>query len=406
MRFEKILCIADPLRKIRAFPEGFFDLMREPIAQGAGFDIGHPAGGPQPHSMSAGFCLERFRQLSTLGSGDCKDDWAATYFKLPDQALEYFLAHIPANSLLLCFEMPAWLKDACSARAIAYLDVRVSPLRFARDLYIALRTNVEPLYQRLSDTALSNEELRLEAGALAANVRMHRRRYEEVGQPGPSLGRSLVFIGQAPYDASLLTPSGVPLRCEQLIEQLLQRLDGRRLLHKPHPLSMEFGVTERQTLERLTGLPVATCHLNAYQLLTCDDDVELIGLSSGLLQEAAWFGRAAHTLFRPYVPLATPGVMDLEYFQQVHFANWCSPGFWHRLLAPQRTPPLLDKLPGLPLHYGRETLDQWWDYAKVLTWQRALPNEIFLRAGGQQLRNELSQLQCTVEQMSATVDDN
>ncbi|MBH3388569.1 hypothetical protein I5S62_05455 [Pseudomonas putida] len=60
MRFEKILCIADPLRKIRAFPEGFFDLMREPIAQGAGFDIGHPAGGPQPHSMSAGFAWSVF----------------------------------------------------------------------------------------------------------------------------------------------------------------------------------------------------------------------------------------------------------------------------------------------------------------------------------------------------------
>ncbi len=109
----------------------------------------------------------------------------------------------------------------------------------------------------------------------------------------------------------------------------------------------------------------------------------------------------------PYVPLATPGVMDLEYFQQVHFANWCSPGFWHRLLAPQRTPPLLDKLPGLPLHYGAgKPSTSGGIGAKVLTWQRALPNEMFLRAGGQQLRNELSQLQCTVEQMSATVDDN
>ncbi|WP_455886677.1 hypothetical protein [Pseudomonas rustica] len=406
MRFDKILCIADPLRNTRAFPEGFFDLLHEPIAQGADFDIKHLAGGQHPHALLPGFCLEHFRQLSAGDAGDWKERWGATYFKLPDQALEYFLAHLPPGSLLLCFEMPAWLSEACTAREIPYLDIRVSPLRFARDLYIAMRTNVETLYRRISAAAVSCEELRLEAGALAANVRMHRRRFEEFGQTGPSLGRSLVFVGQAPYDASLLTPSGTPLRCQQLIDDLLERVDGRRLLHKPHPFSMEFGATERQMLESVSGLQVEICNMNAYQLLTSDDDVQLIGLSSGLLQEASWFGKTAHTLYRPYVPLASPDILDLELFQQVHFAAWCSPGFWHRLLSPHRAAPALDKLPTLPHNYGRETLDQWWDYSKVLTWQRALPHESFLRSGGQQLRNDLTQLQATVNQLSQAINES
>lgn len=403
MRFDSVLCIADPLRNTHIFPEGILDLVREPILQGTGMDIGHPPGSHRPHAFLPGFSLERFRTLASP-DGDWASCWASTYFELPRPALEYFVSHIPPGSLLLGLEIPAWLLGACIAGDIPFIDIRTSPLRFGRDLYIALRTNHPDLYRRIDAESVSVEELRLEAAGLAANVRMHRRRLEEAGQAGFSLGRSLVFIGQAPYDGSLLSETGVPLRCEDYLPELMERLDGRRLIHKPHPFSPAFGATERATLEAACGVPVSTCHQNAYQVLTSDDDVELIGLSSGLLQEAAWFKTPAHTLYRPFVPLAMPDEFDLQRFQQVHFAHVCAPGFWHRLLAPTRQAPALDRLPDIPMHFGRQTLDLWWDYSKVLTWQRSLPNESFQRGGGQLLRNELAQLQQTVEQLSQAVN--
>lgn len=404
MPFDNVICAGDPLRNTRAFLEGYFDLLREPIAQGTAFEIGYPLSEDHAESMLPGFSLERFRALSAGPGIDWTLNWPATFFQLPEQALEYFFEHVPRHSLMLCFEMPAWMTQGCIERKIPFIDLRASPLRFGRDLYIGLRTNDPALYARIEQETVSVEELRLEAATLAANVRMHRRRLEEAGQSGFALGRSLVFIGQAPYDASLLTPDGAPLLCEDFIPELLERLDGRTLIHKPHPFSPSFGATQRQTLESACGVPVGTCHMSAYQLLTSDDDVELIGISSGLLQEAGWFNKTAHTLYQPYVPLALPDDNNLQAFQQVRFADWCSPGFWHRLLAPQRPAPKLDRLPALPHHYARETFDQWWDYSKVLTWQRALSNETFQRGGGQLLRNEFEQLRERVERMALSID--
>lgn len=395
MNVTSIVCLTDLLRGIRAFPEGVFDLVREPIAQGCGLALGYPPGAPGPQALQ-GFSIERFRRLAGA-EAQPKQAWARTYYQMPPAAEAYLFEHLPADSLVLGFEMPPWLTQACSARDIHYLDVRVSPLRFGRDLYFALRTRAPQLYERIAQQAVGTAELRLEAAQLAANVRMHGRRQAEAGASLPALEHALVFIGQAPYDASLLGEQGRALGCDDFAPALRLRLGTRTLWHKAHPFSPHHAVTERAALQRLCGVPVLPYPANAYQLLCADEDVQLVGLSSGLLQEAGWFGKTAHTLYRPFVPLAEPHQVEpnrqpLEHFQQVRFGDAVAPCFWHAVLQPGGPPPLLGRLPALAHAYGSETLDHWWDYAKVPTWNRSLRREAFQRAGGAHLLCELEQL--------------
>ncbi|MDY0106265.1 MAG: hypothetical protein RBS27_06300, partial [Giesbergeria sp.] len=232
---------------------------------------------------------------------------------------------------------------------------------------------------------------------LAANVQMHRQRLEELhNHPFQDLDGSLIYIGQTPDDASRLAPDGRSLRCADFADRLRALSEGRRLLYKGHTFALDFASTECTELARITGQPVTACQQNAYQILSTHDDVELVGISSGLLQEAAWFGKKAHMLFQPFVPLAERE-LSADTYQQVHFRTFLSPGFWHQVLTPQCPAPRLPTLPDVTYNHARETLNLWWDYSKVLTWERQLPYESFLRGGGAAMQQRIEELESQVD---------
>lgn len=390
-----IVVLPDLLRGARAFPEGFFDLIREPIRQGVGQDIGFPPGTKKSSGLYPGFDLQRFRALAgvDMDSPAQQAQWHASYHDLFDEAVNYLFDHMPANTLLLGFEMPPWLAKASVDRGHAFIDIRPSPLRFARDLYIALRCSSAEVASRIQPFEVPEEELRLEASLLASNVRMHQRRLEdERGWRFEDLDECLLFIGQAPYDASLLAQGGRLLNYGDFAEKIRYLSEGRKLVYKPHPFALEQVEFERAQLERITGQPVATCQQNAYQILSSHDSVELVGISSGFLQEAFWFEKSAHMLYQPFVPLRNGEVIDSHAYRQIHFHTFLSPAFWHQVLAPERAAPRVPALTKLSHNHARETLDQWWDFSKVVTWERTIPYESFMRGGGALLKRKIDLL--------------
>ncbi|HBK46238.1 MAG TPA: hypothetical protein DDZ67_07360 [Xanthomonadaceae bacterium] len=394
----RIVVLPDLLRETRAFPEGFFDLVREPILQGCGVDIGVAPGTRGRRRPSTALDIDKFRDLAVAGG----NDWISTYYALPESARGYLLEHLSGCDLLLSFEMPPWLADVCLQAGIPFLDMRASPLRFGRDLYIALRCSDPAILGRIAAHAVPEEEIRLEASLLAANVRMHQRRLEdERNHRFTDLDNGLLFVGQAPFDASLLHPDGRSLRCSDYAERLRQLYENRRLLYKPHPFALDFAAEERAQLERITGQKATQCLQNAYQVLSSHENVELVGISSGLLQEARWFDKDTHTLFQPYVPLAAADGPAGSAYRQIHFQTFVAPSFWHQLLTPERPAPRLPSLPSLSRHHARETLDQWWDYSKVITWERTLPYEAFVRNGGATLRQRMDCIEQAASQPGA-----
>lgn len=396
------MCVPDFLRGANGYPEVYFDLVRESIRQGANVNIGYPAGGKRLHGLNPSFKLSEFRARAGMTAEIFADgmarqlQWSATYHKLADCAIDYLFDHLPSDHLLLSFDIPPWLAQACIERNVEFLDIRPSPLRFGRDLCIALRCTSETLFNRIGMHSVCEEELRLEAGILSANIRFHKTRLEsERGFTFDNLDGALLFLGQTPTDASRLLPNGHSLRCTDFADELREFCRGRRLLHKAHPFALEFAQEERAALKYITGQTPESCQQNAYQILSSEDDVTLAGISSGMLQEAVWFDKTAHLLYQPFVPLAYPDATKTTdaYYQQIHFQTFLSPAFWHQILAPEQPAPRLAKLPPVAHNHARETFDHWWDYSKVMTWERTLTYESFMRGGGAALRQRIETLE-------------
>jgi hypothetical protein len=390
-----IICLGYLLRGSRAWPEGIFDLIREPVRQGCAIDIGEPPEALSQNHLLGGFNIEAFKKLAGVAEDNQEKVWQQTFFNLPAAALDYLHQHLPADCLVLCFEISPWLESALNQWTIPFIDIRISPLRFGRDLYIAMRSNDETLQARIAEYQIADEELRLEAGYLAANVRMHQQRLIESGRLQPSLENATIFIGQAPYDASLIRSDGNMLTFADYKTQISALTRGRKLLHKPHPFATWFAEEEQRLLEEISGQKLEPCPLNAYQILACRQDVELIGLSSGLLQEAAWFNKKAYILYQSFTPLSSQ-IHGEHHYLQIHFQRWLSPGFWHQLLTPKGPVPRILEVSQAAHHHARHTFDHWWDYLKVLTWEKTHAYESFERSGGGALRQRIATLEAAV----------
>ena len=383
MQFTRIVCLLHILSPWRAKADGFFDLVREPILQACGIDIGH-APGRMPSKLRQGFNLEQFRALAQQGCGTGAGDlWRATYHHMPDAALNYLFAHLPDGALLLSSEIPPWLRQACLDREQPFVDLHQSPLGFGRDSFIAIDTNNATLRQRLLHHAISEEELRLEAGLLGANVRIHRAQLAQSLRHVFNLDGTLIYIWQAPWDTDLFQPDGGVLHISDFAEPLKALARGRSLLFMrdfSDAHTADFLEQERATLSSLLGQPVAFCPQHIYQVLAGHDDSELVSINAAAHQEAWYFHKKSHTFAAPTTPLARDA--QQTGYLQVHFQDILAPAFWHQFLTPNAPPPRIPRLPPLDRQHARETMNDWGEYEKILTWERYLPWQAYRRLGG------------------------
>ncbi|MFC4622261.1 hypothetical protein ACFO3A_08535 [Comamonas nitrativorans] len=409
MDITQLVCLSNFFSSYRAAPESFFAFVQEPIRQGCGIDPGWLPTAKKPSALLPGFNLQKFRTLAGWSTMHATHFWMQTWHTAPASAVDYLFAYVPQGTLILSYDMPPWLAQACEQRGFDWLDMRPSPLAFGRDLYVALHASNAVLQQHLVRWSVSDEELRLEAALLAANLHAHRLDIEEGFHYKFNLDGCLVFVGQHPEDAALLSPDGHSLRCTDFSEQLRELAKGKTMLHlldrrnlgraalAPHISDLWTHVKrECETLKKIVNAPVQICQQNIYQILSSDDDVQLVGISAPALQEAAWFDKPAHELFRPRTPLATmhasPDAGERKYVQ-VHFTDVLKPAFWHAVLTPDAPYPKLPALPELERNQARTGLNNWGDYEKVMTWERPLHTASFERSGGGLLRKRIEKLE-------------
>lgn len=402
--FSRIVCLFDLLRSTRSDVDVFFDLVREPMRQGCGVDIGFAPGGKKLSNLLPNFDLREFRALAGWTPSNSVSLWADHHYCIESTALDYLLSHVPEGSLVLSYDVPPWLRRACDVKKIPVLDARRAPLRFGRDLYIALDTSDAVVGSRIAAQAVSAEELRLEAALLSANVRAHRTRLDEAWRYVFDLDGALIFVGQHPKDVALLTRAG-RLSSVDFVVQLRGLAQGRRLFYLPdYQETADFIQQEIDALAEALGGTVRLCMQSTYQILSAHDDVLLTGISSPVLQEAGWFGAHALGLAQPLTPLRLgqeEEERERNAYWMIRFQDMISPDFWHAVLSPQASAPKLARLPTVSRHHGRELLDDWGEYEKVLTWERALPYHGFERSGGLVLRKRVEAL----EEAFKTVDN-
>ena len=195
LTLKNIICIPDLLRSTRRFPHGIFDLIREPIKQGTGININHPPDSKYENGLINGFNLSKFLSLAENTS------WSQSYYDMHDAAVDYLLNCIPPETLVVSFEMPPWLAKALTFREIQFINLCISPLRFGRDLYIAIRCSNDDISKRIKLHSVLEEEIRLEASLLSANINMHRMgMVESRDYTFDDIDDAIIYIGQAPYE--------------------------------------------------------------------------------------------------------------------------------------------------------------------------------------------------------------
>lgn len=271
--------------------------------------------------------------------------------------------------------MPKYLKEVVNKAGAYFLDIRISPLRFASDLYIAIQTNDPHLEQRIKNFEIKYEEIQLEASLVKASVR-HLRRYSPHNY---EYNDSIIFLGQTPDDASLISCENnrfISLEdFSQKIESILNSEFNKncRLLYKPHPSAPPDHLEkEIMLLRRNTGKDVQLCRENIYILLGSDDKCKFMGISSSALQEATFFDKESYILYKP--------ICDLREYTQIRFNDFISPYFWkHVLYSPKKL-----KLNKYPYNYPsmlRHLHNVWWGYSEYLIKDKHFYAEIFRAFG-------------------------
>ncbi|MCO5733010.1 hypothetical protein [Rhizobium sp. SSA_523] len=286
--------------------------------------------------------------------------WLQEYAALSPQSTSLLSGYIDPTALHISYEASPGLLQFLDASGVTYIDFRLSPVRFLPDVILAMRSNAPQINQALSQIGLPRHEIVKEATKLSASFR-HRDRYT----PQPDIprhpGPQLVVVGQTSSDASIIS-NGRFFRLGDAMDTLAKQAQGKHVLYLRHPSASADHQDSELALLRTLYPRVEVTRSNSYDLLCCEQPLEFVGLSSGLLQEAAFFGRPTTSLLPPICPLAFPGEpATADGYWQITFDTFMSPEFWQRLLGGEEAHPR-ETLRNIVPNQLRELHNVWWGY--------------------------------------------
>ncbi|MGE4456073.1 MAG: hypothetical protein AB7E13_03995 [Arcobacteraceae bacterium] len=373
MKYTNIVCLDDLIRQeYSKAKEFFYNILREPIKQATDIDIkSSPRFDNYQNNMKDTFSIDKF-----LAFFDKK--WNYYYHQIPTEAEEYLADNIPSNTLIISYEIPIWLEKFCEKNKIDFIDIRISPIKFARDLYICIKTNNKKLTHRFLKYKVLNEEIKLEASLLKAFGRYKSQT--------PIASNSIIFVGQTADDASLVNEQGDFITVDDLnIDEIFR---DKNVYYVGHPYAKEHSKLEFKNLKKYCNKIEILDDTNIYNLMSSHSELEFISISSGVIQEAPYFDKQCQFLHKPICPID-----DNNGYIQIHFKNIIEPIFWHKILKPKKDKPKLKRLPDLQPNMLRTLHNAWWGYARFVSDFKYIDKEAFWLSGGNKLQNEINALQ-------------
>lgn len=321
--FTNIVYLDDLLRneytKARQF---IYTILYEPLRLALNITPPPTRSFPQYRGLSHRFEVRKFIGLCGNIS------WNNAFHAVPNGAASYLATCIPDNSIVIGYEMPPWLIEVLSSREIAFVSIRISPIRFCRDLYFAVDSNLRGFHDGISSFIIDDEVLYLEAGLLRASIQHNARdRYAKKE-------KATIFIGQTGRDASLVNRNGDFANVLDFSEQIRSFVGKDGLLYAPHPLAGRHRKSELRALKRIVGYEPITTKSNIYEILAGKPDVSLFTISSGSSQEARYFHRECMTLQDPLCKISTTNE-DPSGYKHIRVVDFLSPNFWSMAIKSQ-----------------------------------------------------------------------
>jgi len=198
--------------------------------------------------------------------------------------------NIFGGALVVGIELPYILRNYFDTLEIPYVDIIIHPIRYMDDLALGIRTNNESIYKKLMTYQVSVDQFKLNATYL--KIASRTRTKDNIIEPD-----SCVIFGQTDEDISILREDKVfanILDYKDKIEGYCKKYN--HVYFKPHP----YGPDSKKIIEcfeRFDNFSLLT-DVNAYDLYSSENVSLCVGLSSGSLYEAKFFGKDIEYLFR------------------------------------------------------------------------------------------------------------
>lgn len=320
-----------------------YGLLDQPLRQ-LGFNVPNISQATLERGLSPQFDIKTFLNLAESTS------WLPNYHQTNPRASCYLREHIPSDALIIGYEMPPWLCHILDEHQALYVDIRISPERFARDLYFNIRTSLNN--EAIKGFHACDNEVLLEAGLMKAAL-LHHGSTLSTSQ---KLDNSVVIIGQTSNDASKVNNDARVVAFADYKAAVSKYTKGRRVFYKPHPYDREMANTDIKQITEITGQKPTKWKASAYRTLANFSNAKILTLSSGVAQEAAFFQREAKTLFQPW--FYSPETTDS--FTRVRAQDFMSPQLWASLFSISGK---FASLPKIQRNLLRSLHNTWWGYS-------------------------------------------
>ncbi|MCG6883119.1 MAG: hypothetical protein LJE62_05115, partial [Silicimonas sp.] len=267
-------------------------------------------------------------------------------------------AAIGAETLVVGYEMSTMTRAALTAAAVPWVDIWLHPVRFADDILFGVRASVPEMNARLQDFAIDDEALRAQADVLRVQNYRGGTRPEAKLVDGAAL-----FVGQTARDKSVLVRDGF-LGLPDFQEQFAAVAGSHpHVYFSRHPHQPHLAEEVRAFLGGFGN--VSETQVPTYHLLADDRIASVASISSSVLEEARYFGKAVHRFHPPPFPLEG----EERYAAVLHAP--CFSHFWatllrgHAAVAETRPAAFID-----PRNKLRHALSFTWGYRDIDPYER------------------------------------
>jgi hypothetical protein len=238
--------------------------------------------------------------------------------------IRFFREAIKPDSIVVGYEMSDLMLGALASMGIPYIDIALHPIRFLRDLVFAIRTNDVWISKVALDCEDRLETIPLQIASIKAKAAW-------MYKPRQVVGKTLLILGQSPYDRALLTSTGNFASLRDYEYDLLRIVDDYdSIIYKPHPYdwSKELPWESPRILQR-----IKLAEDNFYQLISQPGVRKVFALNSSGLTEASLFGLNTQSLIPPrYAWARSLQGSDALGGLIPQTPSWITALFWNRIL--------------------------------------------------------------------------
>jgi|GEM_PF-5461294 len=293
-----------------------FDLLHRPLCTATGLE---PQSFCTNERQPRAFSRAHFFALSNLTPAPF---WFDLDSITPD-SVQYLSAYLYPSDLFIGYELSAQTRALFDRLSIAWIDIRLHPIRFLDDILFAFSASSPAVYDALSSFHVADAVFDLYADRLRAQQNEAQGRAAFSLRPGSAL-----FIGQTMDDKTLCDHGH---RRSLLDEREAFAKAGQtygHIYYSRHP-SQRAGDEDVLAYVQSCGF-AERIEAPIHTLLASGRFAKVLALSSPLIFEARHFGLNATFLFQPPLTYGTRfGTDHLSIYQE-----FVSPHFWTQVLAP------------------------------------------------------------------------